>query len=211
MSEKRLPFNIVVKNQLPLYVEDESPLSLEFFSEYYKSQEYHGGTIDILENLNNYIKLDTLTSYSESTNLLVDISFSDSEIIVDNTQGFPDSYGLIKIDDELITYKSKTENTFSGCLRGFSGITSYRDPNNPEELIFSESESNEHSSGSIVSNLSSLFLKEFLIKLKRQIAPGFEGRDFYSDLNKSTFIKNLKDFYGSKGTDNSFKLLFKGL
>jgi YHYH protein len=211
MSEKRVPFNIVVKSQFPSYIEEESPLSLEFFSEYYKSQEYYGGSIDILENLSDYNKLDTLTQYSNSTVLTSDILFSDTEITVDNTSGFPSKYGLLRIDNELITYISKTDTTFSGCLRGFCGITSFTSSNNPEELVFSESNSDDHSSGTIVENISSLFLKEFLKKIKKQVAPGFEGRDFYSTLNQSTFIKQLKDFYSSKGTDESFKILFKGL
>ncbi len=32
----------------------------------------------------------------------------------------------IKIDEEIITYTSKTDTTFNGCVRGFCGITSYR-------------------------------------------------------------------------------------
>jgi hypothetical protein len=211
MSEKRVPFNIIVKNQLPSYVEEESPLSLEFLSEYYKSQEYYGGSIDILENLVEYNKLDALTHYSNSAVLINDILFSDTEILVDNTDGFPDNYGLIRIDEELITYTAKTEATFTGCFRGFCGITSFSSPNNPEELVFSESNSDDHTSGTVVENLSPLFLKEFFKKIKKQIAPGFEGRDFYSTLNQSTFIKQLKDFYSSRGTDSSFKVLFKGL
>jgi hypothetical protein len=211
MSEKRVPFNIVVKSQLPAYVGEESPLALEFLSEYYKSQEYYGGSIDILENLSDYNKLDTLTQYSNGASLTSDITFSDTEISVDNTEGFPEAYGLLRIDDELITYTSKTSTSFSGCIRGFSGITSFTSPNKPEELVFSDSNSEDHTSGTLVENLSILFIKEFLKKFKKQIAPGFEGRDFYSSLNQSTFIKQLKDFYGSRGTDSSFKILFKGL
>ena len=211
MSEKRVKFSTIVKNQFPEYVIEESPLSLEFFSEYYKSQEYYGAPVDLIENLDDYNRLDTLTNFSESTTLINDIAFSDDTITVDNTVGFPDSYGLIKIDNELITYVAKTDTSFTGCLRGFSGITSFTNPNNPEELIFSESESNDHTSNSTVQNLSKLFLKEFLIKLKKQIAPGFERREFHPDLNKGNFIKQLKDFYSSRGTDTSFKILFKGL
>ena len=210
MSEKRVKFSTIVKNQFPEYVIEESPLSLEFFSEYYRSQEYYGAPVDLIENLDDYNRLDTLTNFSESTTLTNDIAFSDDTITVDNTVGFPDSYGLIKIDNELITYVAKTDTSFTGCLRGFSGITSFTNPNNPEELIFSESESNDHTSNSTVQNLSKLFLKEFLIKLKKQIAPGFERREFHPDLNKGNFIKQLKDFYSSRGTDTSFKILFKG-
>ena len=41
--------------------------------------------------------------------------------------------------------------------------------------------------------------------------PGLENRELYSGLNKSVFIKNAKDFYTSKGTNQSFEILFKAL
>jgi hypothetical protein len=60
-------------------------------------------------------------------------------------------------------------------------------------------------------NLSSLFLKEFLSKIKYQLTPGFENRTLDKDLNQSLFIKQSKDFYRSKGTDESFEILFRSL
>ena len=60
MTEKRVPFNIVVKSQFPSYVEEEFPLSLEFFSEYYKSQEYQGAPIDLLENMMLFVPIQIL-------------------------------------------------------------------------------------------------------------------------------------------------------
>ena len=100
---------------------------------------------------------------------------------------------------------------FIGCKRGFSGVTSYTSINAIDKLTFSESESNDHLSNSSVKNLSILFLKEFFKKLKYQIAPGFENLDFFGELNESTFVKNIKQFYAAKGTDCSFELLFRAL
>ena len=48
-----------------------------------------------------------------------------TQLVLSNTKGFPEQYGLLKIDDEIITYTGVTTNTFTGCIRGFSGITSY--------------------------------------------------------------------------------------
>ena len=31
-----------------------------------------------------------------------------------------------KIDDEIITYTGKTDSTFTGCIRGFSGVSSLK-------------------------------------------------------------------------------------
>lgn len=221
MTEKRVQFSTIVKNQFPGYVNEEYPLSQEFFSQYYKSVEYQGGPTDILQNIDEYVKLDNNANIIESTTLTRDVDLFDSEIFVFNTAGFPDSYGIIKINNEIITYTGKTNVSFTGCIRGFSGITSYHNSNNPEQLVFSDSEIDEHVANASVQNLSSLFLKEFFRKTKNQLAPGFENRSFYDNLsinpsqrirlNRGLFVKQLKDFYKSKGTDYSFKILFKAL
>ena len=56
MTEKRVQINKVVKDQLPSYVRDDSPLVGEFLSAYYQGQEYQGGPIDIINNLDSYIQ-----------------------------------------------------------------------------------------------------------------------------------------------------------
>ena len=56
--------------------------------------------------------------------------------------------------------------TFTGCVRGFCGITSYVDPVNKGELVFSTSVADIHTINSKVENLSVLFLKEFYQKVK---------------------------------------------
>jgi hypothetical protein len=208
MTETRIKISSIVENQLPQFVKEEFPLVSEFLSQYYTSLENQGGSIDLLQNIDQYIKVDSLTNLVESTTLSSDVTFFDSTINVTSTAGFPDSYGLILIDSEIITYTSKTSTTFEGCVRGFSGVTAYK-PN--DELTFSESLSQSHLSGETVQNLSILFLKEFLNKVKKQFTPGFEGRELYTELNERIFIKQSIDFYSSKGTDNSFKILFGAL
>jgi hypothetical protein len=208
MTENRIKISSIVENQLPQYVKEGFPLVSEFLSQYYISLENQGGTSDILQNIDRYIKVDNLTNLIESTTLSSGVSFFDSSINVASTSGFPDSYGLILINSEIITYTSKTTTTFEGCVRGFSGVTSYK---TKDELIFTESQSEEHISGSTVTNLSILFLKEFLNKVKKQVTPGFEDRQLFSELNQNIFIKQSADFYSSKGTDNSFKILFGAL
>jgi hypothetical protein len=211
MTEKRIQINNVLQNQLPSYVREEFPLVAEFLKQYYISQEFQGAPADLIQNIDQYIKLDTIKRQEESTLLSSDVSFLDETINVQSTIGFPDYYGLIQIDNEIITYTGKTENSFLGCARGFSGTTSYNDENRPDHLVFETSLSEDHTSGSEVKNLSSLFLAEFFNKIKYQLTPGFENRDFYTGLDKYLFIKQSKDFYSTRGTDNSFKILFKVL
>ena len=211
MSEFRVKTSLIVENQVPSYVREEFPLLVEFLSQYYRSLDFQSGPSDILQNIDQYVKLDSLVNLTDSTTLSSFVEFYDTTINVVSTTGFPDSYGLIQIDDEIITYTSKTNNSFLGCIRGFSGISSYTTQNIPDQLTFKSTESSIHSSGAKITNLSSLFLKEFLSKIKYQLSPGFENRTLYSDLNESIFLKQVKDFYQSKGTDASFKILFKFL
>jgi len=155
MKETRIKISSIIENQLPQYVLEEFPLASEFLSQYYVSLENQGGTSDILQNIDQYIKVDNLTNLIDSTFLTSDVTFFDSTINVDSTSGFPDSYGLILIDSEIITYTSKTSTSFNGCVRGFNGVTSHTEKY--DELTFKETNSEEHSTNSTVSNLSILF------------------------------------------------------
>jgi hypothetical protein len=217
MTEKRIQFSNIVYNQLPAYVREEFPLVAEFLSEYYRAQEFQGAPIDLIQNIDRYIKIDEITNQPNSVILYTDITSFDDTISVriedspTGTDGFPEKYGLLKINNEIITYTGKTINSFTGCIRGFSGIDSYKSQNNSDQLVFSKSESADHRAGSTILNLSSLFLKEFLSKIKYQLTPGFENRTLNKDLNQSLFIKQSKDFYRSKGTDESFEILFRSL
>ena len=207
----RVKISSVVKNQLPDFIKADFPLAGDFLAQYYTSLEGQGSTLDILQNIDKYIKIDELADLVDSTSLSTNVGIADNTITVASTTGFPDSYGLLEIDSEIITYTGITTNSFTGCSRGFSGITSYRSPNKPDELLFTKSGISTHSSGSVVNNLSIRFLQEFYKKVKNQITPGFEERSLSSDIDKRLFVKQAKDFYSSKGTDDSFEILFRAL
>ena len=217
MSEKRIQFSNIVQNQLPGYTRDEFPLVSEFLKSYYQGQEYQGGPIDLIQNIDEYVKIDNITNLTGAVGLRTDIDLDTETIDIDmvnypaGTDGFPKTYGLIKIDDEIITYTGTTTSSFTGCVRGFCGITSYKEQTKPDTLVFNSSTSTGHTAGSQVKNLSTLFLNEFLLKTKNQILPGLENRSLSSGLNENVFIKQAKDFYLSKGTDRSFEILFKAL
>ena len=125
--ESRVKVQQIINNQLPEFVVSESPNAVDFFKQYYISQEYQGGSIDISDNLDQYIKVDNLTPevVIGNTTLSSGITTSSTTISVDSTKGFPNQYGLLKIDDEIITYTGISTTSFTGCIRGFSGITSY--------------------------------------------------------------------------------------
>ena len=125
--EKRVQVNKIIESQLPEFIVSDFPKATEFFKQYYISQEFQGGNADIAENLDQYLKLDNLVPevITGSTSLSGNIGSSDTVITVTSTKGFPSEYGLLKIDDEIITYTGITTNTFTGCVHGFSGITGY--------------------------------------------------------------------------------------
>jgi hypothetical protein len=211
--EQKVKIQQIIESQFPEFVVTESPNAVEFLRQYYISQEYQSGPIDLADNLDQYLKLDNITPevIIGETVLSQSITSSSSVIQVGTTKGFPNEYGLLKIDDEIITYTGITTNTFTGCIRGFSGISSYKSPSNPGELVFESTEASAHSQNSKVYNLSSLFLKEFYKKIKYTLTPGFENIDLVPQLNVNTFIKESKSFYRSKGTEESFKILFRVL
>jgi len=83
MAEKRVQFNNVVQNQLPSYVREEFPLISEFLKQYYLAQEFQGAPVDLIQNIDRYIKLDETTNLTDSVTLLSDIDFIDTTVKVD--------------------------------------------------------------------------------------------------------------------------------
>ena len=200
MAEKRIQFSNIVQNQLPAFTKTEFPVVSDFLKQYYLGQEYQGGSVDLIQNIDQYVKVSEQTNLTEAVGLSTSVDSFTDVIPVDmvkypaGTDGFPSSYGLIKIDNEIITYTGSATTCFTGCVRGFCGITSYKTPNSPDVLEFSSTLSEDHTTGSKIENLSVLFLKEFLLKTKHQLLPGLENRSLHKDLNQDLFIKQAKDF-----------------
>ena len=123
MSEKRVQFNNIVQSQLPSYVRDEFPLISEFLKSYYQALEFKGAPIDLIQNIDRYIKIDETTGLGDSVVLLNEISAFDTTITVDfrnsptGTNGFPESYGLLKIDNESYTIFSNQQVSFTAFAK----------------------------------------------------------------------------------------------
>jgi len=100
-----------------------------------------------------------------------------------------------------------TNFAFTGCIRGFSGIDSVSDG---EFLNFNVSQSSSHNVGTPLTNLGLVFLAEFFKKFKKIFLPGIENREFQS-VNIDNILSRARDFYSSKGTDTSLKILFSVL
>ena len=115
------------------------------------------------------------------------------------------------IDEEIIYYEYKTEDTFENCSRGFSAVTSYDEGPVRDKLSFTETTAKTHKKGATIKNLNVLFLQQFFKKLKTQIAPGFDDRTLYSELDQRNFLYGVESFYQTKGTEQSFEILFRAL
>jgi len=208
--EQKVKTQQIIESQLPDFILDESPKTVDFLRQYYISQEYQGGPSDIVENLESYINLSNYTTeiVQNSSSLSADVEVDDTIINVNTTKGYPQRYGLFKLNNEVITYTEKNETQFLGCIRGFSAITSYKDSINPNELVFEKTNRSFHTEGTELENISALFLREFYRKLKSQYLPGLEEKDFITELNIGNFVRSSKAFYASKGTEESFRILF---
>ena len=192
MSETRVKIQSIVQNQLPDFIAEENPLLVDFLKQYYISQEYTGGPIDLVDNLDQYLKLDNLTPevIQGVTNLESSVTSSDATISVKTTKGFPNEYGLLRIGSEVISYTGITTNTFTGCQRGFSGISEIETPGNPEYLTFTDSSSTGHLEATVVVNLGFIYLNEFYKKFKAQHLPGVEDRTFAQGIS----VENINLF-----------------
>ena len=218
MADTKVKISHILDSQIPDFINEENPLFKEFLNQYYISQEHEYGNIDLAENItdvkniSNFIDLNivgyqSLVPIQQSE----DITSFDDVINVSNTLGFPNSYGILKIDNEIITYTGKTATSFIGCVRGFSAISALEQNQNPEFLTFSSTESDDHDSGAIISNLSHIFLIKFYEKFKANYLPGVENRNFMTGLSVENILSRAKDFYTSKGTDTALDILFQVL
>ena len=218
--DKRIKVNTIIENQLPEFVVTDFPNAAEFFKQYYISQEFQGGAADLIQNFDQYLKPDNLVPevIVGISTVNADVASTDTTITVTSTKGFPTEYGLLKINDEIISYTGITSTSFTGCIRGFSGISGYNVGIsssllniNQEKLIFDDTTASSHITGATVTNLSVLFLQEFYKKLKRTFLPGLEDNDFSDNLDVGNFVKFARSFYQSKGIEESVRILFKVL
>ena len=175
-----------------------------------------------VEPSNNIIKLTStvgLESFRAQT-IIFDTSFSTviagqvyfvSEVIDSNSITISDNENalddVLDLDDSNplgATLPTATNFAFTGCIRGFSGIDNV---SNGEFLNFTSSRSGFHDAGASLTNLGLVFLAEFFKKYKKLFLPGIEDRQFQS-VNIDNILSRARDFYSSKGTDTSLKILF---
>ena len=92
--ESKVKIQQIIDNQLPQYVVSENPNAVDFLKQYYISQEYQGGPVDITDNLDQYLKLDNLTPdvVVDNTTTVGITTTGATTINVSSTKGFPNEY-----------------------------------------------------------------------------------------------------------------------
>ena len=80
----------ILSNQLPEFIRDESPRTVDFLKQYYISQEFQGGSSDLVDNLDQYLNVTNLTpEVIVDSSTTVGITTIGAETIeVTSTKGF---------------------------------------------------------------------------------------------------------------------------
>ena len=88
--DKRIQVNTIIENQLPEFVVSDFPNATEFLKQYYISQEFQGGTSDLINNFDLYLKVDNLVPevVVGLTSITADVSSSDTVITVPSTVSY---------------------------------------------------------------------------------------------------------------------------
>ena len=143
----------------------------------------------------------------EEEELFVDAEETDQLEFVDG-YGFPEENGVVLIDDEVILYRRREGNTLYDLRRGSSG-TSILPTFRHDGVYRHKTEPAKHYSGSVVYNLSVLFLTSILDQIHKTYAHKIDSTRVVPEVNRDTLLKNIKDFFKSKGSKLGIKALFK--
>ena len=203
--------SLLVESQLPNFILEEYELFGKFIQKYYEHLELQGNPVDIITNLETYRDIDFYEKnlLTQSTTLSGSLGETVTTITVADARSFPENGGYIKIDDEICFYATRTDTQFLEVSRGVSGNTTLGDLYN--ETSFVTTQASIHVDGSVVQNISNLFLYALVKSFESQYLSDFPEDYLKEDIDKRVLIKNIRSFYRTKGTDNSIKFLFKCL
>ena len=62
MFNKRVKVSSIINNQLPEFVRSEFPLVSEFLKQYYLSLESEGNPYDLMNNVDQYVRVDNISN-----------------------------------------------------------------------------------------------------------------------------------------------------
>jgi len=210
-----------IEGQIPLYLSSEYPNFVNFLKDYYRYLETNGNALDLINGLQDLVDVDTYSGVDLTARLKSPVSATADEIIVLDHVEFPRTNGLLKIDNEVILYKSRDHITddfgaykltvFSGCVRGFA----YNDLDIDNGFTPNiETTPEVHSATSTVYNQSYQYILYFLEKIRQQYLTDFPKNvlaDNIDKVNINVILQKVKDFYLTKGTPQGIDFYFKFL
>jgi hypothetical protein len=201
----------LIESQLPSFIASEYEYFSKFLEKYYQHLESTGNVLDIINNIITYSDIDFYDSsvFTKYTTVSSNFSSSADSITVEDATSFPEENGYIKIDDEICFYQNRTTTQFLNVSRGISGTTKLGDLY--ESSTFITTNSSSHFSGAKVYNLSNLFLYAIAKHFESQYLQNFPEKYLNETVNKKSLIKNIKQFYQSKGTESSIKFIFNSI
>lgn len=209
-----------VSGQVPSYFVQEYPNFVNFLKDYYRFLETNGNSLDLLHGIQDLIDIETYTGVDYTSVLREDIDADDEEVLVNGHVKYPLTNGLLKINNEIVFYRSFSYEVFNdieytrftGCVRGYTYNTlTIEEGFKPNIKTTPES----HTAGAIVENQSYTYLLYFLEQLREQYLSDFPkgilADNLEKGLNINNLLKKIKDFYLTKGTPRGIEFYFKFL
>ena len=202
--------SLLIENQLASFISEEYELFAKFIQKYYEQLELQGQPLDIANHLATYRDIDFYDQgiLQQNTPLTQFAQATDLSLTVGDTSAFPDS-GYLHVDDEICFYKSKSATQFLEVSRGVSGNTQLGDLYSKSTFVTTQAA--DHKIAAKVHNISNLFLFALVKSFEAQYLPDFPTAFLNDEVDQRNLIKNIADFYKSKGTAQSIKFLFKCL
>ena len=195
---------------LPPYIYENYETFVDFMQKSAEAEERVGFGQDILQNLQRYRNFDTYKNEIVQFGVLKNIVKLDSdEIELEDGFGFPEENGVILIGDEVILYRTKEDNFLYGLQRGAAATTVL--PTLRTSGSYAKTVPAEHRALTQVTNLSALFLVAMLDNIHKSFAPGIDSTRVAPQVNRSSLLQNIRDFFASKGSKLGVKALFKML
>ena len=236
----RSPDVVVEGTQYNSYSQENHRNFVSFLTRSVESQERLGYSENLLQNLLTYKDFNTyrnqivLFSYLVvngfpegdtiegvgANGIVVDALPSDDtlvlsedetdQLMIQNGYGFPETNGVVLIDDEVILYRRREGNVLYDLRRGSSG-TSILPTFRSEGTYRHKTTPAKHYAGAVVHNLSVLFLASILDQIHKTYAHKIDSDRVVPEINRDTLLKYIKDFFKSKGSKLGIKALFKFL
>ena len=201
----------LIENQLPEFISSDYENFTKVVEKYYEQLESPGQPLDIIQNITKYSDIDFYEKnlLNQTSTLVSSINASENTVQLADGSSFPKENGYIRIDEEILFYETRVDNVLNKVSRGVSGNTKLGDLY--EKSNFVTTNAAEHVSGSNVQNISNLFLYAIVKNFESDYLASFPEKYLKNDVDKRTLIKNITDFYQSKGTDRSIKFVFNTL